>query len=181
MADPANPSLVHRISVTNGEPNSVDVHNGLVAVAIAGDGAEGSGMSKQDPGYVLFMDIDGSTISTVTAGALPDMLTFTPDGQAVLVANEGEPNDMYTIDPEGSVSYIDLANGASNLVQGDVTNLDFNHFEQTWQHLLRAVYEFSVRMRISAKTLNLNTSQSTMQEPKRWLFFKKTTHLLRLI
>lgn len=129
MADPTNPSLVHRVSVTNGEPNSVDVYDGLVAVAIAGDGAEGSGMSKQDPGYVLFMDIDGATISTVTAGALPDMLTFTPDGQAVLVANEGEPNDMYTIDPEGSVSYIDLANGASNLVQGDVTNLDFNHFE----------------------------------------------------
>lgn len=129
MTDPTNPTLLHRVQINNGEPNSVDVHNGIVAVAIAGTGEEGSGMSKQDPGHVLFMDIDGVSLTSVVAGALPDMLTFTPDGQAILVANEGEPNDKYTIDPEGSVSYIDLTNGVQALSQSDVTNLDFRAFE----------------------------------------------------
>ena len=129
MHDPSNPELIHRIVVNNGEPNSVAVHDGLVAVAVAGTGDEGSGMSKQDAGYAVFMDIDGNSIATVAAGALPDMITFTPDGSVALVANEGEPNDSYTIDPEGSVSHIDLSNGAESLTQSDVTNIYFRDFE----------------------------------------------------
>ena len=41
-------------------------------------------------------------------GALPDMLTFTPDGDYLLVANEGEPSGYGAghVDPEGSVSII---------------------------------------------------------------------------
>ena len=108
LSNPSSPELVHRIVVNNGEPNSVAVHNGIVAVAVAGTGDEGSGMSKQDAGFAVFMDTDGNSIATVAAGALPDMITFTPDGSAALVANEGEPNDSYTNDPEGTVSYIDL-------------------------------------------------------------------------
>lgn len=45
----------------------------------------------------------------MAVGALPDMLTFTPDGKRVLVANEGEPNSNYTNDPEGSISIINIA------------------------------------------------------------------------
>jgi len=78
----------------------------------------------------MFFDTDGNLLSTVQAGALPDMLTFTPDGTGVLVANEGEPNSQYTIDPEGSLSYVDLSGGnASALTQSDVTQINFNAFE----------------------------------------------------
>ena len=130
LSEPTNPTLHTRVVIPNGEPNSVDVHGGLVAVAVAGVGEEGSGTSKQDPGHVMFFDIEGTLLSTVEAGALPDMLTFTPDGNGVLVANEGEPNDMYTIDPEGSLSYVDLSGGnASALTQNDVTQINFNTFE----------------------------------------------------
>ncbi|MBL6743766.1 MAG: choice-of-anchor I family protein, partial [Candidatus Poseidonia sp.] len=130
MSNPTDPYLLHRLSITNGEPNSVDVHNGLVAVAVAGVGEEGSGMSKQDAGHVMFFDTDGNMVSTVIAGALPDMLTFTPDGAGVLVANEGEPNDDYTIDPEGTLTYVDLSGGdAAALSQANVTQINFNAFE----------------------------------------------------
>jgi 2',3'-cyclic-nucleotide 2'-phosphodiesterase/3'-nucleotidase/5'-nucleotidase len=64
----------------------------------------------------------------VTVGALPDMLTFTPDGQKVVVANEGEPNDDYSVDPEGTVSIIDLGPGVRNLTDSNVTHVGFSAF-----------------------------------------------------
>ncbi len=103
IADPAAPALVQRVSTAAyGLPNSVAVNNGLVAVAV-------EAAVKTDPGKVVFYDIDGTYLSDVTVGALPDMLTFTTDGNRVLVANEAEPNAAYTIDPEGSVSVLDVS------------------------------------------------------------------------
>ena len=51
---------------------------------------------------------NGELLTTVEVGALPDMLTFTPDGNYLLVANEGEPSGYGAgfVDPEGSVSII---------------------------------------------------------------------------
>ncbi|NJL52842.1 MAG: hypothetical protein HC930_12640 [Hydrococcus sp. SU_1_0] len=43
----------------------------------------------------FFNAADGSYINAVDVGALPDMLTFTPDGTKVLVANEA--SQMRTI------------------------------------------------------------------------------------
>jgi len=69
-----------------GRPNSVAIHEGVVAVAI-------ENAIKTDPGFVKFFDTNGALLSSVTVGALPDMLIFTPNGRRLLVANEGEPND----------------------------------------------------------------------------------------
>ena len=62
------------------------VRDGVLAVAIP------QGEDDTDPGRVAFFDTDGVLIREVTVGALPDMLTFTPNGDFLLVANEGQPN-----------------------------------------------------------------------------------------
>jgi len=117
--DPANPTLAFTIDLApyGAGVNSVAVFDGLVAVAVEAD-------VKQDNGTIAFFDARGNFKSAVTVGALPDMVTFTPDGRFVLVANEGEPNDEYTIDPEGSVSVIRIRPGR-DVRQRDVRTVDF--------------------------------------------------------
>ncbi|CAM3687049.1 choice-of-anchor I family protein [Marinicrinis lubricantis] len=78
-----------------------------IAIAVTAD-------PKQDPGYVVFLDVDGKYLGHVQAGPLPDMVTFTPDGTKVLVANEGEPTDDYKHNPEGSVTIIDVSAGVQH-------------------------------------------------------------------
>jgi hypothetical protein len=119
--DPTNPTLIGTIdaSILGEGANSVAVHKGIVAVAIEAE-------DKQSPGIVAFYDaLDLSLINSVTVGALPDMVTFTPNGRYALVANEGEPDDDYATDPEGSVSVIDLRNGAQHAT---VKTADFSAF-----------------------------------------------------
>lgn len=107
--------LSARTYLVNSEVNSVAVKNGIVALAVQAE-------QKTDTGIVVFFNAkDLSFISKVSVGALPDMLTFSPDGKTVLVANEGEPNDDYSVDPEGSVSIIDI----SNIKQPKVSVADF--------------------------------------------------------
>lgn len=106
-SNPAAPVLLRRVELSpwGAGPNSVDVHGGLVAVAVEAD-------PKTDPGRVVFFTRDGRHITDVQVGALPDMVTFTPDGRSLLVANEGEPSgygEPDTADPEGTVSIIDTA------------------------------------------------------------------------
>ena len=103
IVDPSNPLLVKKIELDpfGGGVNSVAFSNGILAVAVENDNA-------QENGTVALFNAAGDDIKQFTVGALPDMLTFTPDGNKLLVANEGEPSDDYTVDPEGSVSIIDL-------------------------------------------------------------------------
>ncbi|MFT6984816.1 MAG: DNA-binding beta-propeller fold protein YncE [Psychromonas sp.] len=86
-----------------GAANSVDVFDGLLAVAI-------EAKNKTDAGWVAFYDTQNlSFISAVYVGALPDMVTFTPNGKQLLVALEGEPSAKnYARDPDGEVAVIDL-------------------------------------------------------------------------
>ncbi len=71
---------------------------------------------KTLPGKVAFFNAaDGTLLGSVTVGAVPDQLVFTPDGSKVLVANEGEMALASTNplggNPEGSVSIIDVSGG----------------------------------------------------------------------
>lgn len=113
VLDAATGQLVDHVDVTSfGAVNSVAIHDGIAALAVEALG------DRRNPGSVLFYDtrtrklLDG--INQVTVGALPDMLTFTRDGEKLLVANEGTPNAVadaaYTpaFDPAGSVSIIDM-------------------------------------------------------------------------
>ncbi|MEM7383862.1 MAG: choice-of-anchor I family protein [Verrucomicrobiota bacterium] len=118
--DPDQLTFVDHIGDLGGEPNSLAVKNGLLAVAVAND----DGLS---PGWVVFYDtVQLSEINRVQAGVLPDMVTFTPDGRHVLTANEGEPNDENTIDPEGSVSIVPIGNGTLREVF-QLTDADVKH------------------------------------------------------
>lgn len=116
IVNAADGSLVAGIDLTSiGGPNSVDVSNGLVAVAVANS-------TNTDNGTVRFYDTNGTFINAVEVGANPDMVTFTPDGTKLLVANEGEPNDAYTIDPVGSISIITVADRSVQTATFDAFN-----------------------------------------------------------
>ena len=113
-----------RIDVSSaGSINSVAISNGLAAFAIQAP-------LQTDNGVVQLYDTTtrslASGVNSITVGALPDMVTFTPDGQRVLVANEGTPltygprtsgpTSVFprtfgpaAVDPVGTVSIIDVA------------------------------------------------------------------------
>ena len=128
LADPRQPQLLATIDLAAsnssiGGLNSVSIKNGVAAFAA-------QGATKQDTGFIVFMaTANHSILNTLTAGALPDMVTFSPDGNTLLVANEGEPADNGTPNPEGWVSLIDLTGKQIfNLTQADVTQLSLTGF-----------------------------------------------------
>jgi hypothetical protein len=105
-----------------GAVNSVAIHDGLAALALENT------VNRDLPGLVVFIDTPSRAQvgQPVLVGSLPDMLTFTPDGQRVLVANEGTPRERTLVedangnfvpapgvdcpmDPPGGVSVIDVA------------------------------------------------------------------------
>lgn len=135
IADFSNPASIQPVTSVDMAPyggiTSVAVRNGVVAVSAPN-------ANQQLNGSVVFFNTDGVFQKQVTVGALPDMITFAPDGKSVLTANEGQPNDSYTVDPEGSISIIDVSGGIAGLTQGHVTTLDFTSFNAQTAALLAA-------------------------------------------
>ena len=117
ISDPTNPRFIGLVTAAmgglSGSPNSIAVHpeSGRIAVVLEAE-------NPQDPGTLIIGDRAGilgylndgtiPPVPIIQTGALPDMVTFSPDGRYVLVANEGEPSDDYSVDPEGSVTIVDL-------------------------------------------------------------------------
>jgi DNA-binding beta-propeller fold protein YncE len=130
LSTPSSPRRVGSINVAalGAGVNGVAVRDGLVALAIEAS-------PKTNPGVVgLYSATTLQLLQSVPVGALPDMVTFTPDGRTVLVANEGEPNSYGrpdSVDPEGSVSVIALNRGgsaAAPTVAATVATADFRGF-----------------------------------------------------
>ena len=111
-----SPTQLASIPLGEGIPNSVAVNDGVLAVALEAP-------IKQDPGQiVLFNTSTQAQLTSYTVGALPDMVTFSPDGKFIVAACEGEPSGDYAVDPDGAVSII-------NRITGQVRNLTFEAFE----------------------------------------------------
>lgn len=122
-------TLHKRVKLTDIHKDLVNISD-LTSVAISPTGQSIAiaipAEPEQDNGYVVFLDLEGNYITHVEVGALPDMLTFTPDGKKVLVANEGQPDDDYVVNPEGSVAIIDVTGMGEGLKQADVTMARFD-------------------------------------------------------
>ena len=122
FSDPTAPAVINSINMNSyGGVTSVAVKNGIVAVA-------SPNADETLNGSVVFFDTNGTFLKQVTVGALPDMITFSPDGNKVMTANEGQPNADYSVDPEGSVSVIDISGGIPALTQANVTTLLFTAY-----------------------------------------------------
>ncbi len=125
IAKPEKPVKLFAIDLSpyGNAANSVAVspNGGLIAAAV-------EAKNKQDKGKIVFFDSNGNEIISYGGGALPDMITFTPDGNYVLVANEGEPSSDYKNDPEGSVSILDVTNLNCVFKKNKVRDAHFRNF-----------------------------------------------------
>ena len=116
---------------------SAAVYGNLLAVAVQNS-------VKTDNGFVQFYDLSNPAlpvhISTLSVGALPDMVKFSADGRKLLVTNEGEPNATYTIDPIGSISVIDasayLLATPTAPAQANVQTIDFSAWDNRKAELI---------------------------------------------
>ncbi len=122
FANPAAPVLISSIDMTPyGNINSIAVHDGIVAVAT-------ENANPQLNGKIVFFDADGVYINEVSAGAMPDMITFSKDYTKVITANEGEPNSDYSVDPEGSITVVDISGGIANVTSANATQIMLTQF-----------------------------------------------------
>lgn len=119
ISDLDSPQIKTAINVTafGGNVNSVATKNGYLAIAVEAN-------VKTDNGKVVVFKTDDLTTpyAQITAGALPDMVTFTPDGKYIIAANEGEPNDNYNIDPKGSITLIEVETKTTSQIFFDSFN-----------------------------------------------------------
>jgi hypothetical protein len=136
FSDQESPSLLARIDITpyGDDITSVAVKGGIVAAALTNAPSGSNAIASIAPvnGSVILLDTSGIVLNQLPTGVLPDSLTFSRDGKTIVVAGEGEPNcdpdnddPNLAQDPLGTVSIIDLSNGA---LGATVTTLDFSSF-----------------------------------------------------
>lgn len=146
LSDPANPTLVNRVSM---EPygdgmTSVAAGNDVIAVGVTRDAEyDEDGSPIPQDGVLVVMKPSGQIVSSVNLnGVGPDAVTFTPDGRTALVAIEGEPicaldnpdtaideseNYRFAADPEGMVAIVNLNRPSKPRVRN--INFDYLRFD----------------------------------------------------
>ncbi|MEM8501907.1 MAG: choice-of-anchor I family protein [Cyanobacteria bacterium P01_D01_bin.1] len=147
IADPTAPGVAASLDIADFLPDEITVggansvaysaSSDLLAVALELDPVTDNGfvvvtqLSKVqeaiDEDGALTAENISDLVKVFTVGALPDMVTFTPDGSKVLVANEAEPDDG--IDPDGSISIIDVSGEFDDIdTSTAVSTADFTSF-----------------------------------------------------
>lgn len=171
LSNPAQPTLLQTVAMSSlwadaGAANSVAVHQGMVALAV-------QALDKTQPGRLIVLRAsDYAVLGTAVVGALPDMVTFTPDGKTLLLANEGEPNSYGlsdSVDPEGSISVVDVSALTLNSANVALTakTADFKAFNDQKDALIASGCGFTALVRRWHKTWSLSTSRSlrTAKQP----------------
>lgn len=136
-SNPASPAKLFDLQTTgvpSADGTTVDAEAVANSVAVREDGlgvVAVEAADKTDNGWLVFFDAAGSgqALGAVRVGALPDMVTLTPDGTRAVVANEGEPADDYAVDPEGTVSVVELPASVAAPSQSAVRSAGFHAFE----------------------------------------------------
>lgn len=134
FSNPAVIKSISSISITQygGNVNSVATSNGKIAAAI-------EPVNKQANGsVVVFNTNDNSEVKIIEVGAMPDMITYSPNGKYIITANEGEPNDDLSVNPEGTVSIISVDNNYA------VTTLNFAAFASQKATLTATGFRISI-------------------------------------
>lgn len=124
LVNPTTPSKVKSVDISTygASANCVAVGSDYFVVAVEHpDSAQGIGSLE-------FFSLEGTHLHSVVAGALPDNVNISPDGNYVVAANEGEPNDDYNYDPEGSITIVDLSSGVQSITQNSVTQVSLTQF-----------------------------------------------------
>lgn len=133
LSDINNPTLIESVNVGTGGVTSVAIYEDLLAAAVPSATATNNGYLKV---YNIANDGALTLAKSLRVGVLPDMVTFSPDGNMILTANEGQPNDAYTIDPEGSVSIVDISKGVASAT---VTTANFRAFNSNPSSIRKSV------------------------------------------
>ena len=142
VAAPSAPRKLFALRTTGmRSADGTTVPDGAVAnsVAVRPDGLGVVAVESPDKvsdGWLVLFDAagDGRALGAWRVGALPDMVTITPDGRSAVVADEGEPADDFSVDPEGSVSVVALPDRVSGkklpaVQQSAVRTATFHAFE----------------------------------------------------
>ena len=133
LSDINNPTLIESVNVGTGGVTSVAIYEDLLAAAVPSATATNNGYLKV---YNIANDGALTLAKSLRVGVLPDMVTFSHDGNMILTANEGQPNDAYTIDPEGSVSIVDISKGVASAT---VTTANFRAFNSNPSSIRKSV------------------------------------------